>query len=360
MPTVPHASLKSAIHAMLTAMGSNENEAEAVADHLVEANLKGHDSHGVGMMPKYVENWQAGTLAINQPLEIVRDDGCFLVGDAKGGHGQVVAMDMTRRTVERARRTGVAVSGLTFAHHIGRVGTYGEVAAAAGMVSIQFVNVAGHTPSVAPFAGRDARFLTNPICISIPAADDKPAIILDFATSKVALGKVRVALNEGRQVADGLLIDSAGAATTDPAVMFAEPRGAMTPMGDHKGSGLALMAELLGAALIGGMTIRPAQGRDAGVRNNMLTIVIDPERLGGSAPFLAEASAIVEWVKASPNADPDNPVLVAGEPERIKKADRLRNGIAIDDTTWSELQAAADVTGLGGARFVEMASLTGH
>lgn len=356
MPTVPHASLKSAVHAMLTAMGSNDHEAATVADHLVEANLKGHDSHGVGMMPKYVENWQAGALAINQPLEITRDDGCFIVGDAKGGHGQVVALDLTRRTIERARETGVAVSGLTFAHHIGRVGTYGEVAAAAGMVAIQFVNVAGHNPTVAPFAGADARFLTNPICISIPAADDRPAIILDFATSKVAFGKVRVAMNEGRQVADGLLIDSAGGATTDPAVMFAEPRGAMTPMGDHKGSGLALMAELLGAALIGGMTIRSEQGREDGVRNNMLSIVIDPERLGGRAPFLAEASAIVDWVKASPAADPDSPVLVAGEPERIKKVDRLTKGIAIDETTWADLQTAAEATGLGGARFVEMAS----
>ena len=357
MPTVPHASLKIAVKAMLAAMGSGEGEAETVADHLVEANLKGHDSHGVGMMPTYVRNWQAGQLAIDRPLETLRDDGPFLLCDAGGGHGQVAALEMTRRTVERARDTGVAVSGLILAHHIGRVGTYGEICADAGMVSIQFVNVGGHTATVAPFRGADARFLTNPVCIAVPAAGDKPAIVLDFATSKVALGKVRVAVNEGRRMEDGLLIDDAGRPTTDPAVMFADPTGAMTPMGDHKGYGLALMAELLGAALTGGMTIRPERGRDSGIRNNMLTIVIDPERLAGRGPFLAEAAAVVDWVKASPPADPAEPVLVAGEPERLHKAGRSRAGIEIDNTTWAELQSAADATGLGAARFVELAGI---
>ena len=355
MPTVPHASLKIAVRAMLAAMGSAEAEAETVADHLVEANLRGHDSHGVGMMPKYVENWQAGTLAVNRPLEIVRDDGPFLVADAGGGHGQVAAMEITRRTLARARETGVAVSGLILAHHVGRVGTYGEACAAAGMVSIQFVNVGGHPATVAPFRGRDARFLTNPVCIAVPAGEGRPPVVLDFATSGVALGKVRVALNEGRRMADGLLIDSAGRPTGDPAVMFAAPAGALTPMGAHKGYGLALMAELLGAALTGGMTIRPERGRDAGIRNNMLTIIIDPDRLAGREPFLAEVAAVVDWVKASPPADPAEPVLVAGEPEQLSRAERLRTGIPIDRTTWAGLQAAAEAAGLGAERFASLA-----
>lgn len=359
MPTVPHASLKSAIKAMLSAMGSQEAEAETVSDHLVEANLKGHDSHGVGMMPLYVRHWQEGKLTVNGGLTIVRDDGPFLVGDAKGAHGQVVAMDMTRRSIERAQQQGVAISGLTFAHHVGRVGTYGEAIAAAGLVGIQFVNVAGHDATVAPWGGSDGRFLTNPICISIPAADGGAPVILDFATSKVALGKVRVAHNEKRPLAEGLLIDRDGQPTTNPGLMFPPddgPRqGALTPMGDHKGSGLALMAEILGAALIGGMTIRPEQGRDVGVRNNMLSIVIDPDRLHGRGPFVAEAGAIVDWVKASPAADAATPVQVAGEPEVAKKADRMANGIRIDDTTWAELQAAADAAGLGAEVFLDLA-----
>jgi len=359
MPTVPHASLKSAVKATLAAMGSVESEAETVADHLVEANLKGHDSHGVGMMPLYVRHWQEGKLMVNGGLTITRDDGPFLVGDAGGAHGQVVALDMTQRTIARAQEQGVGISGLTLAHHVGRVGTYGEAIAAAGLVGLQFVNVAGHDATVAPWAGSDPRFLTNPVCISVPAGDGKPAIILDFATSKVALGKVRVAHNEGRDLAEGLLIDGQGQATTNPSLMFPEEgqarQGALTPMGDHKGSGLALMAELLGAALTGGMTIRPEQGRDAGVRNNMLTIVIDPDRLSSSASFMAEAAAVVDWVKASPAADPARPVMVAGEPELRSRAARLGAGIPIDETTWAELQAGAEAAGLGAARFIELA-----
>ena len=359
MLTIPHASLKSAVKAMLTAMGSAAAEAETVADHLVKANLKGHDSHGVGMMPLYIRHWREGKLVVNGDLTIKRDDGPFLMGDASGAHGQVVALDITRRTVERAQEQGVGISGLTSAHHIGRVGTYGEVIAEAGFVGLQFVNVAGHDPTVAPWAGSDARFLTNPVCISVPASRGKSPIILDFATSKVALGKVRVAYNEGRDLAPGLLIDHLGESATDPALMFPEEGqsrcGALTPMGEYKGSGLALMAELLGAALTGGMTIRPDQGRDAGVRNNMLSIVIDPDRLGGRGPFLEEVAAVVDWVKASPAADPDQPVLVAGEPELRSHAMRLEAGIPIDDTTWAELQMGADMVGMGSDRFLELA-----
>lgn len=355
MPTIAHAPLKTAARAVLAAMGSSETEAEIVADHLVEANLKGHDSHGVGMIPHYVRNWRDGTLVLNQTLTITRDDGTFLIGDADGGHGQVMAKDITERAISHAETQGVCIAGLTNAHHIGRVGTYGEWVAEAGLVSIHFVNVGGHSPSVAPFGGADARFLTNPICISVPATANRPATILDFATSEIALGKVRVAMNEGRQVPDGYLIDSEGEPTTDPRVMFEDPKGALATFGKHKGYGLALMAELLGAALIGGITIHPDKGWEKGIRNNMLMIVIDPERLSGRDPFLADAEAIMDWATASPPADADAPVLVAGDPERAHKASRLEAGIEIDDVTWGELCESADVAGMGQAKFETLA-----
>ena len=364
MPTIAHDALKTAARSLLSAMGSADGEAEIVSDHLVEANLKGHDSHGVGMLPHYVRNWQAGTLILNQTLEITRDDGTFLIGNGGGGHGQVVAKDITERAIAHAEAEGVCIAGLTNAHHIGRVGTYGEWCAEAGLVSIHFVNVGGHPPAVAPFGGADPRFITNPICITVPATANRPATILDFATSEIAMGKVRVAMNEGRQVPEGYLIDNKGRPTTDPGVMFPsspdEPKGALATFGKHKGYGLALMAELLGAALIGGVTIPPDpekkdRGWEQGIRNNMLMIVIDPDRLGGRGPFLAEAEAIIDWAKASPAADPDAPVLVAGDPERQRKAARLKAGIEIDAVTWAELCESADAAGLTSARFVETA-----
>ncbi|HEY7609529.1 MAG TPA: malate/lactate/ureidoglycolate dehydrogenase [Alphaproteobacteria bacterium] len=355
---VKHEKLRAGIAALLQASGSEEREARIVTDHLVEANLKGHDSHGVGMIPMYVRHIKEGKLKLNRHLKVIRDDGPFLVGDGQMGHGQVMAMELTDLAIARAKRQGIAVAGLILSHHIGRVGTYGERCAEAGLVSLHFVNVAGHRALVAPFRGSDPRFNTNPICLTLPATGANPPTILDFATSKIALGKVRVARNKGQKVAKGTLIDAMGKPTTDPNVMFVEPpakTGAVVTFGEHKGYGLALFAEIFGAALVGGLTIAPHHPRTHGVVNNMLEIVIDPARLSDMQQLKAEIDAVVAYFKASPPSDPAAPVLVPGDPERINRAARLAKGIPIDATTWGELKAAADTVGLGAAEFEALA-----
>lgn len=355
---VKHEKLRAGVEALLRASGSDEREARIVTDHLVEANLKGHDSHGVGMIPHYMRNLAEKKLNLNRHIRLLRDDGPFLVGDGQLGHGQVVAMELTELAIVRAQRQGVAVAGLVNAHHIGRVGTYGERCAEAGLVSLHFVNVAGHRALVAPFRGTDARFNTNPICLTLPATGANPPTILDFATSKIALGKVRVAKNKGERVAPGTLLDAGGKPTTDPGVMFADPPaklGAVTTFGEHKGYGLALFAEIFGAALIGGLTIAPHHPRTHGIVNNMLTIAIDPARLSDMAALKSEIDAVVAYFKASPPANPAEPVLVPGDPERLSRAARMANGIPIDATTWSELKDAADMAGLGAAKFEALA-----
>jgi len=357
MPTVQADPLLDAVKAMVEAGGSEPGEATIVADHLVLANLSGHDSHGVGMMPHYVRHLGEGKLVPNQPLHIVRDDGPFLVGDGQAGYGQSVALQLMDQAIVKARSAGLAVAGLHNAHHIGRVGTYGERAAAENLVSIHFVNVSGHGGLVAPFRGTDARYCTNPICLSLPATDRHPEIILDFATSKVALGKVRVARNKGEQMAEGLLLGPDGKPTTDPNVMYQDPMGAALPFGEHKGYGLAMFAELLGGALSGGNTIAPHQPRDRGIINNMLVIIIDPERLSGLDYLKGEIDAVIDYFKASPPADPAEPVLVAGEPEKMMREKRRRDGISIDDRTWEELLEAADAVGLTRARFASLARI---
>ncbi|MCW5771715.1 MAG: malate/lactate/ureidoglycolate dehydrogenase [Rhodospirillaceae bacterium] len=348
---VNHEKLRTGIAALLDASGSAAAEARIVTDHLVEANLKGHDSHGVGMIPAYMRNLGSGALKLNQHIKLVRDDGPFLVGDGQMGHGQVVAMELTELAIARAKAQGMAVAGLVRSHHIGRVGTYGERCAEAGLVSLHFVNVAGHRGLVAPFRGTDGRFNTNPICLTIPATATQPPLILDFATSKIALGKVRVAKNKGQQVAAGTLLDSAGKPTTDPTVMFTEQPGAVVTFGEHKGYGLALFAELFGAALIGGHTIAPRHDRHLGTVNNMLVIAIDPARLTDLGELKREIDDIVGYFKASPPFESGVPVLVPGEPERMNRAARLVEGIPIDETTWGELRAAADFAKLGAAKF---------
>jgi uncharacterized oxidoreductase len=339
---IDHVRLLAFANRIVAAGGSSPAEAAIVAEHLVEANLRGHDSHGVGMLVAYVRDREAGTLSVNQSPEIVSDTGTISVWDAHAGYGQVIARQAVEWAIEAARRHGVAVNGLRDAHHIGRVGTYGEIAARAGMVSLHFVNVASGPPPVAPFRGREGRFLTNPVCIAIPGTASTEPILLDFATSRVAMGKVRVAHNSRKPMIEGALLDHAGKATTDPSVMYTEPRGAVLPFGEHKGSGLALVCELLAGAIVGSTSVSTETPPERGILNGMLSIVIDPARLSTRDSMMAEIDAMISFVKSARPADPDLPVLVAGEPERIARAERMANGIPVDDETWAQLSAIAE------------------
>jgi uncharacterized oxidoreductase len=341
--------------AIFRAGGSADAEADLVADHLVQANLAGHDSHGVGMIPTYVRHREAGLVVPNTRAKLVKDDAALLMFDGLRVYGRVVAGDALAAAVARCRETGAVVMTLANAHHIGRVGAYGELASAAGLVSLHFVNVADHGARVAPFRGTDARFVTNPVCIALPGTDRQPPLLLDMATSAIAMGKVRVAKNEGKLVPEGILIDERGRPTRDPNVMYREPHGALLPFGGHKGYALAVVTELLAGALSGGPTIQPGNPRLGGVINNMTTVLIDPARLAGVDWFRRELDGFVDYVKASPPADPSAPVLVPGDPERLAHAERSRAGIEVDRTTWEEILEAAGTVGLSRAEAERLA-----
>lgn len=345
---IEQAPLRKLATAIFERGGSETGEARLVADHLVDANMAGHDSHGVGMIPTYVRHLLAGLVRPNTPAERVRDDGAILVFDGHRGYGRRAAGDTMAAAIDRCRETGIVVAGLRRAHHIGRVGAFGEQAIAAGFVSVHFVNVADHAPSVAPFGGADARYVTNPICVAVPGTATTPPVVLDMATSKIAAGKVRVAMNKGETLPPGTVIDARGRPSTDPGVLYTEPRGALLPIGEHKGSGLALACEILAGALTGGGTIHDGNARDGGIINNMLCFVVDPARLVDSDWLGAEIDALIAYVKASPPATPGVPVMVAGEPEIAARAERDRDGIVIDDTTWTGIVEAAGELGLTG------------
>jgi len=330
--------------------GSEPAEAELVAGHLVDANLAGHDSHGVGLIPHYVRHLKEGLVVPNTSVKVVKDDGAFLMFDGQRGFGRRVAGEAMAAAMERCRETGVVVMTLANSHHIGRVGAYGELASGAGLVSLHFVNVADHAGLVAPFRGSDSRFSTNPVCIAMPATGAQPALLLDMATSGVAMGKVLVAKRAGKRLPDGNLIDPQGAPTTDPEVMYREPRGSLLPFGAHKGYALAVITELLAGAMSGGGTIQPENPRRGGVVNNMFSIVIDPARLAGVDWMRREIDGFVGYVKASPPADPARPVLVPGDPERLSRAERRRAGIPLDAATWEELMTAGEAMGLARAQ----------
>jgi uncharacterized oxidoreductase len=324
--------------AICRADGSSDEEARLVADHLVLANLFGHDSHGVGMIPHYIQNTGVGACVRNHHAKISRDNGAVIVIDGGAGYGQVIAKEAMDIGIDRAKKHGVCVVGLTNAHHIGRIGHWGEQCARAGMVSTHWVNVHGHKSMVAPFGGAEPRFTTNPYCTAVPRKGKEP-VVLDFATSQVAAGKVRVAYNKKVQMEEGLLIDAAGNASTDPGVLYEPPFGAILPFGMHKGGGLAVICDLLAGALTGGRTHSPRtikkQGHD--IINNMLSIIIDPDSMGGTEVFEEEVETFVTWVKSAKPQPGVAEVLTPGEPERARRIDREKNGVPIDGTTWQQL-----------------------
>ncbi len=343
---IDHQELRAVAARIFEAGLSAREEAETIADHLVGANLSGHDSHGIGMIPRYIANLKAGTVVPNRKGRALASEGAFLVYDGERGYGQVVAREATRLAIARARASGVAVLALRNAHHIGRVGAYGELAAEAGLVSVSFVNVHGHTALVAPHRGSDARLSTNPVCIAVPAAEPGRPIILDMATSRAAMGKVRVARNKGEALPPGRVIDAEGRPSSDPGVMFREPRGALLPFAEHKGYALAFICELLAGAVGGGGTLKPEHQHQGTITNSMLSFVIDPARISGCGAMAEEIAAITRYVTASPPLRSDEPVLVPGDPERLMRRERMRCGVPVDAETWREIVAAAQSLGL--------------
>ncbi|MGL4234191.1 MAG: malate/lactate/ureidoglycolate dehydrogenase [Casimicrobium sp.] len=344
---IPASDLTQRLIPVFIACGLSESEAKQVTENLVLANLSGHDSHGVGMLPRYVDAVLEGGLNPKARLTTKVDSGALLGFDAQRGFGQLMGAQAMARAIERAREQGCCVMALANSHHLGRIGHWAEMAIAANLVSVHFVNVLAR-PVVAAWGGADGRYGTNPFCVGMPTGFDGKSepFVLDFATSRVAQGKMRVAHNEGRSVDEGLLIDPSGRPTTDPSVVVVPNNdgrmGALLPFGEHKGYGLAIACELLGGALTGGGTWHRAADNKRAVLNGMLTILIDPKRIGDSSIFVEETRAFIDWIKATPRREGFDDVYLAGEPERIARAARMRDGIEIDITTWKEIVEAAE------------------
>ncbi|EMX9075092.1 dehydrogenase [Escherichia coli] len=308
--------LHSFIQAVFRQMGSEEQEAKLVADHLIAANLAGHDSHGIGMIPSYVRSWSQGHLQINHHAKIVKEAGAAVTLDGDRAFGQVAAHEAMALGIEKAHQHGIAAVALHNSHHIGRIGYWAEQCAAAGFVSIHFVSVVG-IPMVAPFHGRDSRF-----------------------------GKTRVAWHKGVPVPPGCLIDVNGVPTTNPAVMQESPLGSLLTFAEHKGYALAAMCEILGGALSGGKTTHQEtlQTSPDAILNCMTTIIINPE-LFGAPDCSAQTEAFAEWVKASPHDD-DKPILLPGEWEVNTRRERQEQGIPLDAGSWQAICDAARQIGM--------------
>jgi len=353
--TLPAATLQRFIADIFAAAGCTAEEASGIARHLLSANLTGHDSHGVIRVPRYVFWMGQGFVRAGQRIATVRETATHALVDGNLGFGQTIGEQAVDLGIAKARQAGLSVVGLRNSGHLGRIGDWGERAAEAGLVSIHFVNVAGGE-LVAPFGGTSRRFSTNPVCIAAPTGNGG-LLLLDFATSMVAEGKVLVASNGGKQVPEGALIEPDGRLSTDPRTLYgdyagthvrdaAQGAGALRAFGEHKGSGLAFMCEILAGCLTGGATSGPIPGgKRTGIANAMLSIYLDPGAFG-AAGFAQAARDYAAYFKSSRPAAPGGEVLVPGEPEARTRAARLAAGIPLQAQTWAAIQATGRELGL--------------
>jgi uncharacterized oxidoreductase len=328
--------------------GCSKDEAQTIVRSLVQSNLYGHDSHGIGLLPMYLESLRNGNAKVGQSVRIVTDHGAMVSLDGQRGFGQVIARQGMALAVERATKHGCAVVGLYNAHHIGRIGEWAEQCASAGLTSVHFVNVLS-PPMVAPWGGTEARLVTNPFCVGVP--HEPHPYVLDYATSAIAVGKVKVALARGEQVTPGALIDASGNPTTDPNTLFDEVRGALLPFAQHKGYALAVMCELLGGMLSGGSVL--SDGERPNTINNMLSLVFAGDRLCDPARQREQVDALERWVKSARRRDPAQPILFPGEPERRTETKRRSEGIPIAAATAEALLAEGARVGVADNPFAD-------
>jgi LDH2 family malate/lactate/ureidoglycolate dehydrogenase len=333
MPEVAAPALRRYICDVLVAIGTPPEPAGIVADSLVNANLAGHDSHGVLRLSAYVAGAQQGHVEVAAEPRLLSTSGATAIVDAAFGWGQPAMWIATRAAIDLAGEHGLGAAVVRRTYHIGRVAPYVEEVARAGMIGLAMANAA---PAVAPFGGRARVLGTNPIAWAAPRAEGEPPVSLDVATAGVAEGKLRVARAKGLTVPAGNIVDREGRLSVQPADFY--DGGALLAFGGHKGSGFSLLAQFIGRGLAG---LDPSAYTGPRGINGPFILAIDVGRFVDPAVFRAEVEAQCAAVKACDPAEGVECVLLPGDPELATQAVREREGIPIPDATWEDMLALA-------------------
>jgi len=334
--------LEATVSAVFSAVGFEPGDAASIAVALVEADLRGVSSHGIMLVPMYVDRLNAGGVTRERELDVVSDAGAALIADARGGMGQLSSPQAMGQAIERAGRYGIGLVSVRNAHHFGAASRWAMQAAQAGCIGIAMSNT---TPLMPAPGGAERLVGNNPLAIAVPTAAGAE-IVLDMALSAVALGKIRLAAAAGEQIPDTWATDPDGRPTTDPeeAVL-----GMLLPAAGHKGFGLALMIDVLTGVLSGGGwgdQVRPLY-REPGRPNDCahLFLAIDPELLGGIDNFRRRSSGLAARVRGSATAPGVERLYLPGEIEAERAAHQRRNGVLIERSGLDGLLAAARAVG---------------
>jgi uncharacterized oxidoreductase len=330
MITVPVEKLRKIGIDIFMAQGANGSDSEFLVETLIEANLTGHDSHGVQYYPRYSERIQQGFIKVKNEPKIVKETPNTALIDGNWAFGQKTAMKLTEIVIKKAKENMIAAAGAYNCNHIGRIGYYTSWAANHDIISNFYVNV-GH-PSVSVFNGQGKTFGTNPYSISVPTDGEIPFLV-DYATSVVAAGKVTVAKNNKEKIPKNWIHDKYGRITDDPFDL--SEGGWLLPFGDYKGYGLQLACEILGAVLTGSRTGFD-ENQEPPAPNGIFMIGLNPEAFVGIKEFKKNTGILLKNVK-NVQAEPGKKVQVPGEPERDTKIKRIVQGIQIPTETWDQI-----------------------
>lgn len=343
MPVVQAERLMEIAENLLVAAGASAEEAKTVAKYNIGANLVGHDSHGIILIPTYIDRIKAGHIVPKAPWVITQETATTTVIDGNWGFGYAVTDRAMRHTIEKAKTQNVAAATVFRQSHIGRLASYPLVAAGEGMIAMITADSGRSPKHVAPFGGAKARLGTNPICFAVPSNLEGP-LVFDMATSAAAAGKINVATARGDQVPQGWLIDAEGRPSTDPKVL--KSGGALLPLGGsegYKGTGLAAIVEILSGLLTGlGFGIEPSGRHNDGC----FIAVFNVAAFRDLNTFKQEVTEFAQYLKATPPAQGFTEVFYPGEVEFRKEKDRRASGVPIEDATWAKLRDLAEGYGL--------------
>ncbi|SDC49130.1 L-lactate dehydrogenase [Cupriavidus sp. YR651] len=325
---------------ILTAQAVPADIADDVAEHLVESDRCGYISHGLSILPNYRRAIDGGSVNPDGRADCVLDKDTLMVFDGNGGFGQHVGKVVMARAIERVRQHGHCIVTLRKSHHLGRMGHYGEMVAAAGFVLLSFTNVINRPPVVAPYGGRVARLTTNPLCFAGPMPNGRPPLVVDIATSAIAINKARVLAEKGEPAPEHSIIDADGNPTTDASVMFGERPGSLLPFGAHKGYALGVVAELLAGVLSGGGTIQPENPRAGVATNNLFAVLLNPQFDLGLNWERGEVEAFINYLHDTPTAPGFDQVQYPGEYEAANRAAAATH-LEINPNIWRNLETLA-------------------
>ncbi|MBI3866684.1 MAG: Ldh family oxidoreductase [Planctomycetia bacterium] len=345
MPTFSSDALTNWIAEIFQACAVPRDAALVVAEHLVDAEACGVSSHGVIRVPQYLRAIAEKRVIPDARLTVVREHAATAVLDGGHGFGQVMARAAMDVAIERAKQAGVGAVTLRNCGHTGRLGSYPEQATRAGMAGLIMSNTGGNGQWVAPFGGLAGRLSTNPISIAVPSESGNP-LLMDFATSIAPEGRVRTLQVAGRPLPPGWIVNHRGEPSTNPDDLYGPPRGAILPLGGHKGFGLAMLVDALAGGLSGaGCCVSTDQPMD-GKTDGAFLLAIHVEDFCPPAEFRSAVARLMAHVKSSPPAPGVAEVVVPGELEFRTRAERLQSGIPVADATWDLLRESARRAGV--------------